>query len=111
VIIFAKHPENDKLALELATKAREALPNDAELAKAFGILLYRQGNHSRAAALLQESARSRMRDGELMYYLGMAQRKLNDEAASNRSLARALELGLPAELETSAKRLVSVSVP
>ena len=64
---------NDKKAYELAAKAREALPDDPDLAKALGIVTYRQGDYARAVNLLKESNRNRGGDAQLMYYLGMAQ--------------------------------------
>jgi Flp pilus assembly protein TadD len=103
-ILYSSHPEDDKRALDLATKAREAFPNDPEVAKGFGIILFRQGNHARAATLLQESARARVADAEIMYYLGMAQQQLKESAASTRSLQRALELGLSDDLAAKARR-------
>ncbi|HVU36566.1 MAG TPA: hypothetical protein VHE61_24210, partial [Opitutaceae bacterium] len=63
-----------------------------------GIIQYRRGRYDRAAALLEESSRSRSDDGEVFYYLGMSQIHLNSRPASVRSLRRALELNLAPEL-------------
>jgi tetratricopeptide (TPR) repeat protein len=104
-ILYSAHPaEDEKKAYEIASKAREAFPNDSEVAKAFGIILYQQKNYTRAATLLQESARSRPDDAEVMYYLGMSQRQLKDQAASTRALQRALDLGLSGSLATEARK-------
>jgi len=42
-----------------------------------------------------------------MYYLGMAQRQQKDLTAGNRSLQRALDLGLSGNQATDARRLIA----
>jgi hypothetical protein len=74
------------------------------VAKAFGVIEYHQGEFQRAATLLQESASARTADGELQFYLGMSQYELKNRTGSKRSLERALELGLNAELATRARQ-------
>ncbi len=106
VIIHAANPTDDKKAYSLAAATREALPNDAELAKAFGIIVFRTGDFSRAASLLQESAGKRTDDAEVFYYLGAAQAKLKQRSESQKSLKRALELQLRPDLATEAQRLL-----
>lgn len=106
-ILLSATPADAKRGVELATKARTAFPADAELAKAFGVMLYHQGNFTRASTMLQESARTRTEDAEVQYYLGLAQRQLKDPAASTRALERAVELGLPANLATEARKLLA----
>ena len=106
VIYYAAHPGEDKKAADLAVKAREALPNDPELAKAFGLIVYRMGDYAKAVALLRESAGPGTQDAELMYYLGAAQFRLKQPADSRRSLQRALELNLRPDLATDARRIL-----
>jgi Flp pilus assembly protein TadD len=109
-LLYSSDPESDgKKALEFASKAREAFPNDADVAKAFGLVQFREGNHSRALALLQESARTRTTDAELLYYLGTSQLKLKDQAAGKRSLQRALELTLPEQLAADARKALTAA--
>jgi Tfp pilus assembly protein PilF len=103
-ILYSSNPADNQKALESATKARQAFPDDTELAKAFGIIEYRQGDYARAASLLQESAGKRASDSELMYYLGMAQLQLNKPAEGKQTLQRALELGLKDELAAEARK-------
>ena len=106
VIFYAGNPGDDKKAYTLAAAAREALPNDPELAKAFGIIVYRTGDFARAASLLRESATKRTEDAEVFYYLGAAQAKLKQRPESQKSLQRALELKLKPDLATDAQRLL-----
>ena len=102
-ILYSTKVDDDRKGLEFATKAREAFPDDAELARAFGIISFRLENYSRSASLLAESARSRTTDAELFYYLGMSQQKLKNPAAAQ-SLQKAIELGLSGTLAVEAKK-------
>jgi tetratricopeptide (TPR) repeat protein len=104
ILYAADQPADNQRALQLAMQAREAYPVDPEVAKAFGIEAYRQGDYARAAGLLKESANSLTADATLMYYLGMAQYRNNDPAACKLSLRRALELNLNGELSSAAKQ-------
>ena len=106
VMFFADNPGDDKQAYTLAASAREALPNDPELAKAFGVIVYRMGDFTRAASLLRESASKRTEDAELFYYLGAAQSKLKQKTESRQSLQRALDLKLKPELAAEAQKIL-----
>src|SRR5262249_399197 len=91
-------------AQTLATKARETLPNDPDLAKVLGVIAYRGKEFSRSAALLQESARKIPNDPELPFYLGMAQLGMNQRADAKQSLQRALDMKLSPKLAEEATR-------
>ncbi|MDP3071628.1 MAG: tetratricopeptide repeat protein [Opitutaceae bacterium] len=104
-ILWSAQAELPKNAAEIAGKARDTFPGDAELTRAFGLILYRQGNFTRAATLLQESARTLTKDAELLYYLGRAQIENKDADAGKSSLERALTLGLKDEFAQEARRL------
>jgi tetratricopeptide (TPR) repeat protein len=106
-ILYAKDPNNDAKAYALAVKARKALPDDPEVAKTLGIIVFRQGDYPRAANLLQESARQKNGDAELMYYLGMAQYHLKNRAESKTSLQRALDLNLSGTQAVEARRILA----
>jgi tetratricopeptide (TPR) repeat protein len=106
-LLCAEDSSDDKKAYSLASKAREAFPDDPELAKAFGVIVYRQGEFARAAGLLQESAGKRKDDPVLLYYLGMAQNRLKKKAESKEALQRALELNLRADLATEARKTLA----
>jgi len=106
-ILYVKDPNNDAKAYPLAVKAREAFPGDPEVAKTLGILVFRQGDYSRAADLLQESGRQKTGDSELVYYLGMAQYHLKNLAESKIALQRALNLNLSGSQAVEAKRILA----
>lgn len=105
-ILYSGDSSNNQKAYELAVKARESLPDDAELAKALGIVIYRQGDYARAANLFKESCRNRNGDAQLMCYLGMAQYKLNQIAESRMTLQKALDMNPPAQLGDEARRIL-----
>jgi Flp pilus assembly protein TadD len=106
-ILYAKDPANDAKAYPLAVKARAAFPGDPDVAKALGLIVYRQGDYSRATSLLQESARQKNGDAELMYYLGMAQYHLKNRAESKTALQKALDLNLSGAPAVEAKRILA----
>jgi tetratricopeptide (TPR) repeat protein len=107
VLLYAQDPKNDAKAYPLAVKARQAFPSDPDIAKVLGLIVYRQGDYSRAATLLGESARQLNRDPELMYYLGMAQYQLKNRAQSKAALQQALDLSLSGTQAVDAKRILA----
>jgi len=106
-LLCAEHLGEDAKAYALAAKARESFPGDARLARALGILAYRQNDYPRSAQLLSETARKADSDAEALYYLGMAQYRLKQRAQSKETLQRALALNIPANLATEARRALA----
>jgi tetratricopeptide (TPR) repeat protein len=95
---------------ELATKAREALPKDAEVAKTLGIALYRNKDYRNAARLLEEAVGKGFADAVSMYYLGMAHYQLKDPArkeAIKKALEKALDLNINPKLAADARRILA----
>ncbi|MEY3609179.1 MAG: hypothetical protein RLZZ447_1967 [Verrucomicrobiota bacterium] len=93
-----------KRALEYATKSRERFPDDPEVAKALGVVLFRQGSFNRAATLLGEAAQKRERDADLQRYLGLALRQVKRPSDARRALEKALELKLAGEAAEEVRR-------
>ncbi len=106
VQLSVRNPADDKETYELALKAREAFPQDPDVAKALGMLAFRRGDYPRAAQLLTESSVQRASDAELFYYLGLAQNQLKQKAASANSLRKALALNLKTPLADEAQRIL-----
>ena len=104
---YSETPGKEQRAYELAVKAREALPKDAEVAKTLGIISYRRGDFQGAARLLNQSAQNETTDGKTFYYLGMAQHQLKQAKASKSALQKALNLNLPSQLAEEAKRVLA----
>ena len=88
-------------------KAREALPDDADVAKTLGIVVYQRGDYKRAAQLLQESSEKRTADAELYYYLGMARYQLKEKSESKRALRQAVELNASPRFIEEARKVLA----
>ncbi len=67
-LLYARHPSDDPKAYELTTKARQAYPDDPEIAKALGILDYRRGLYPQSAELLKLAAAKSKDDPELLVF-------------------------------------------
>jgi tetratricopeptide (TPR) repeat protein len=106
-LLYFAHLEDDKKAYDLTSKAREAFPQDPDIAKALGILTYRKGDYLRASQLLKDSARASKSDAEILYYLGMAQYQLKAKTESKASLQQAMALNLQPKLAADAQRILT----
>jgi tetratricopeptide (TPR) repeat protein len=100
-------PSDPARAYEYATRAREAFPEDPEVARTLGILVYNRKEYSRAVQLLKESSRKRPEDGELFYYLGMAHFQLKQNKESRQALQQALALKTNAQFAAEATRILT----
>jgi len=108
VILYSKGTgAEDQKAYDLAVKSRAMFPDDTELTRALGVLAYRHGEFSRAAQLLQESSQTLTNDGELYYYLGMAQYQLKHLPQSKTALQRALTLNITAKPAEDARKVLA----
>jgi Flp pilus assembly protein TadD len=106
-ILCAEQLGDDQKAYALAAKAREAFPQDADLAKTLGALAYRRGDYARSAQLLKETALKRNNDAELFYYLGMAHYRLKESKEGKAALQRALSLNLKPQLADETRRVLA----
>ncbi|MEP6662518.1 MAG: tetratricopeptide repeat protein, partial [Verrucomicrobiota bacterium] len=106
-ILNAQSPGDEKSNYALGIKAREAFPDDPDVAKAVGILSYRKGEYQRAVQLLRESARQKTKDAEIFYYLGLAHLKLKENKESKEALQQSLSLNLSGKMAEEAKRVLS----
>ena len=105
--LYLEVPGSGEKAFAQATKAREAFPNDPDVAKTLGIAVYRRGDYRRAAELLKESAQSLKSDAEVFFYLGMSHFQLKDNQASKQALQKALASNAPPELQQQAKKALA----
>jgi exosortase C (VPDSG-CTERM-specific) len=105
-ILYAMTGDRDQAAFDLATKARKADPNDAQLGRALGLLEYRRKNYNRAAELLRQYSTVGVPDPEVFYYLGMAQYRLKAKSESKTSLERSLALNVRPKLADEARRVL-----
>jgi tetratricopeptide (TPR) repeat protein len=106
-LLYAEHLADEAKAYELVVQAREFFPDDVRLTRALGILYYRRGDYRRAAEVLESGTRASSKDAEQFYYLGMAHYQLKETKESKAALAQALALGLNAQLESEATRVLN----
>ena len=90
-------------AFDIAAKARQAYPEDAEIAKTFGILNFKRGLFPQSAELLNQAAGSRRNDADIQLYLGKSYQQLKRWDDCKSALERALAIGLPAATRTDAQ--------
>jgi Flp pilus assembly protein TadD len=108
-ILYSSDPSKDQQTLDLASKAISVYPEDPEVEKAKGLVVYRKNDYTRAVELFQESAQQRSNDPELYYYLGMSRFQLKDMAASHKALQHALDLGLSGDLAVDARKTLELA--
>jgi tetratricopeptide (TPR) repeat protein len=102
-LLYSQRSTDDPKAYELATKARQAYPEDPEIAKALGILNYRRGFYPQSLELLKEAATKRKDDPTLFYYLGEVYHQLKQYAECKELLQRSLTLNLSPRLADDAR--------
>ena len=91
-LLYGQRSTDDPKAYELVTKARQAYPDDPEIAKTLGILSYRRGYYPQAVELLKAAARTRKDDAELLYYLGEDYNQLKQWNECKDALQKALAM-------------------
>jgi len=101
-ILYAEHLVNDQKAYDFGSKARQAFPNDPELAIALGKASYRRNDFRNATLLLEDAIRGRQSDAEAFFYMGMAHHKLQKKPEAKLALNRALALNLSSKLKGEA---------
>jgi tetratricopeptide (TPR) repeat protein len=103
-LLYGQLSTDSAKAYDLVTKARQAYPDDPEIAKALGILNYRRGYYPQALELLNEAAAKRKDDPQVLYYLGEVYRQLKQYTDCKDTLLRALRLNLSPGLADDARR-------
>ena len=105
--LYAKEPSTTAAAYDLATKARKALPDDAQLAELLGQLSYQKREYQRAIQLLQESARKSTLNADSLFYLGMSQLQTKQSNEGRDALNQALVAGLREPLASEARHALA----
>jgi tetratricopeptide (TPR) repeat protein len=106
-MLLSKSAGDADVAFQHAIKAREAFPNDVDVARALGVIAFHRKDYSRAAQLLKEFSVAQPRDAEALYYLGMAQFHLKEKTESRASLRRAVSLETNATFAAEAQRVIA----
>ena len=106
-LLCAEPLGDEPRAYTLAAQAREALPQDPDIARTLGTLACRRGDYSRAIQLLKEAALKRDHDAELLYYLGLAHYHLNERREAKAALEQALALNVQPKFAEQTRRLLA----
>jgi tetratricopeptide (TPR) repeat protein len=104
---YLRDPQNQAKAYDLAVKAHNALPDDAEASNLLAAASYERKDYSYAASLLQQSAAKGPLDAESLYYLGMSLSQLKEKPASREALKLAIAGGLAEPDLSEAKRVLA----
>ncbi len=100
--------ENDPRALDVARRANDTLPNNADIMDTLGWILVEKGEVREGLDLLRNSARMKPEDPTVQYHLGVAYYRSGDAANAKRALQRALANAatVPFTDETDARRIL-----
>jgi tetratricopeptide (TPR) repeat protein len=95
-LLYAARASDDAKAFDTAAKARQAYPDDAELAKTLGILNFKRGLYPQSAELLNQAGSVRRDDADIHLFLGKNYQQLKRWDECKSALERALALNLSA---------------
>lgn len=90
--LYLQNPPDYQKAYDLVVKVRDALPNDAEVARTLGIVSYYRKDFPQAISTLKQSAAQRADDAELYYYLGLAHVSVADTNEAKLAFQKALAI-------------------
>ena len=106
--LYLRENQPDK-ALDLAKRAREQDPHNAEVAAALGWAAYQKGDHSWADNLLRDAAAAKGDDPEILYRLGMAHYALGMVEPAFATVKKAVEKSIPFEHAEGAKTFLAMA--
>jgi len=90
-MVYSEHLGQLDTAYDLAKRARELSPDDANVADTLGWILFKKGDYSKALSMLKDSAAKKPETPEYQFHLGMAHYMLGEEAAARVALQRAAD--------------------
>jgi predicted Zn-dependent protease len=106
-ILYAQNLVEPAKAYPIAARAREAFPDDPQVARALAMVLFQQGNYDRAADLFNTISSSPGADARLFYCLGICEYHLKKYIETKSSLQRALNLNLSGQDAVDARQTLS----
>ena len=107
--IYAEEGINLDEALQLATAAKQRLPNDANVDDTIGWIYYKKGLYDLAIKPFEESLKKQPDNPEVLFHLGLAHAQLGDKAKAREALERALKLNPRVGGEQARRVLAMVS--
>lgn len=109
--IYAERGENLDVALQLATTAKQRMPEDSNVDDTLGWIYYKRGQPQQAIPYLQDSLKRRPDVAEVLYHLGMAYAGVGDKVRARQSLEHALKLDAKVGGEEARRTLEAASRP
>ena len=88
--IYAVYLDKIDRAYELAQKARELMPYNANVGDTLGWVLYKKGEYPLALTILEDSVEKSPSDAEIQFHVGMAHYMMDEEDAARVALQRAV---------------------
>lgn len=107
VLLYAQNLVDPDKAYPVALKARQAFPDDPQVARAFALVLFERGDYSQAADLFSSISDSADADAQLFYCLGISEFHLKNFSDSRKSLQHALNLNLSGPEATDARETLA----
>jgi tetratricopeptide (TPR) repeat protein len=109
--LYSDRPSDVSKAYELATKARQALPDDPRTIDALGWASFKKGDYEGALKLLKEAAAKLPDHPDVQFHLGLAYYMVGDEASARQELQKAAGAGkdFPGR-EEARKRLAVLAI-
>jgi len=105
-VLCLEHSGDLNRAQELARKAKDLAPFDAQVALVAGRIAYASGDYVSALNLLRESAQAITDSSDVSYYLGMANYMQGRVHVATQELSRALSAGLDSARADDARLLL-----
>jgi tetratricopeptide (TPR) repeat protein len=91
--LYAERGGNIDVALNLAQKAKEKIPDDPNISDTLGWIYYKKNIHSRAISYLREASEKLPNQAIIHYHLGMAYYKNGNRDLAKNELTLALKMG------------------
>jgi Tfp pilus assembly protein PilF len=90
--IYAEEGSNLDVALQLATRAKQLRPDDADVDDTLGWVYYKKDLPAFAVGPLEQSLKRKPDNSDILYHLGLTYAKVGDKVKARASLERALKL-------------------
>ena len=90
--IYAQEGRNLDIALQLASAAKQKMPDSADVDDTIGWIYYKKDLPALAVAPLEESLKKRPDNAEVLMHLGLTHAKLGDKAKAREALEKSLKL-------------------
>ena len=105
--IYAEHGGNIDVALDLAQRAKEKLPDDPAVSDTLGWIYYKKGAFLKAISLLKEGSEKLQDNPAVHYHLGMAYYKNGNKEQARTEIEAALNLNQSFEGIEEAKKVIT----